>query len=430
MNGRTVEQPNAFTETMPSCRWTACSIARLWLASAVLATLFVLPLSVPAFAQAIRYGYDDLGRLQWVQDPTGDVAIYIYDPVGNILQIIRGNFPDPNAPVGISAFTPTKGGVGETVTIFGRGFDPSPLQNTVTFSGTAATVTAATPVQLTVTVPSGATTGPIAVTAPAGSGTSAQAFTVLQAPTVSPASAALLPKQTQAFTATQPSQWRANNAVGGNATAGTITPATGTTATYTAPATVPFGNIVTITAANSDDFTLQGTATVEVLPTTDPLRARPVSVALGAGTVLALVSVLPAPVAAPLVALVSVAPATLAAPLDAPLVAVAREPVVTAVEDPATGLPARFPQGTTNQNVRLRGAGFSGATAVAFATLGGATDSTITVNSFTVDSATQITANITIAAGAATGFRVARVTAAGVTSTAQGTGGNLLEVLP
>ncbi len=450
---------------------------------------------VLARAQSIRYGYDDLGRLQWVQDQTGDVAIYIYDPVGNILQIVRGNFPDPNAPVGISAFTPTKGGVGETVTIFGRGFDPSPLQNTVTFNGTPAPVTTATPVQLTVTVPTGATTGPIAVTAPAGTGTSAQPFTVLTAPTVTPAAVALFPKMTQGFTATQPSQWRVNNALGGNIAVGTITPTTGTTATYTAPAVVPFGNIVTIAATNPDDFTLQGTATVEILPTSDPLRAHPVSVAQAPGgpgllpaplvsvaqalptlnaspLVAPLVSVsLPPVFASPLVApLVSatralptlnanplaappvsaaLAPPTLnanpleaplvsvlralptlnASPLEAALVAAAREPVVTAVQDPATGLPAKFPRGTANQNVRLLGAGFTGATAVVF-NLTTSPDSNITVNSFTVDSATQITANITIASGAAVGLRVARVTAAGVTSTAQGTGSNLLEVLP
>ncbi len=103
--------------------------------------------------------------------------------------------------------------------------------------------------------------------------------------------------------------------------------------------------------------------------------------------------------------------------------------MVTAVQDPATGLPAQFPRGTTNQNVRLLGAGFTGATAVVF-DLTTSPDPNITVNSFTVDSPTQITVNITIATGAATGARVVRVTAAGVSSTAQGTGGNLLQVLP
>jgi hypothetical protein len=93
----------------------------------------------------------------------------------------------------MSGFTPARGGAGVTVTILGRGFDPSPLQNTLTFNGAPATVTAASPAQLTVTVPSGATTGPIAVTAPAGSGTSAQAFAVLAAPVISPLSLPKIP---------------------------------------------------------------------------------------------------------------------------------------------------------------------------------------------------------------------------------------------
>ncbi len=397
MNSGTADQRNRGTFLSRCSRTLLCAILLLAAARAV-------------SAQTIRYGYDDLGRLQWVQDQTGDVAIYVYDPVGNILQIVRGSFPDPNAPVGISAFTPAKGPVGASVTIFGRGFSPVPAQNDVQFNGVPASVTAASAVQLAVVVPAGAITGPIQVTAPAGTGTSAQPFTILAAPVVTPASAALLPKQTFTFTASEPAQWRVNNVVGGNAAVGTIT-VSGLTATYTAPAAVPPGSLVTIAAANQDDFTLQGTATVEILPATDPLRAPPVSV-------------VSAPVAAPLVAQLSVALVPVAAPLPAPLLAVAREPVVTSVQ------PAQLARGATNQTVVLGGAGFSGATAVAFATLGDSPDATITVNSFTVDSATHITANVSISAGAATGFRVARVTAAGVTSTAHPTVANVLEVLP
>ncbi len=431
MNSGTADQRNRGTFLSRYSRTLLCAILLLAAARAV-------------SAQTIRYGYDDLGRLQWVQDQTGDVAIYVYDPVGNILQIARGAFPDPTAPVGISAFTPAKGAVGTAVTVFGRGFDPAPAQNTVTFSGAPAAVTAASPTQLTAVVPSGASTGPVQVSAPAGTGASAQPFTILVAPVVTPASAALLPKQTFTFAASEPAQWRVNNVVGGNAAVGTIT-ISGLTATYTAPAVVPPGSLVTVAAANQDDFTLQGTATVEILPATDPLRAPPVSVAWAPGfgpgdpfravpvsvapapvaaPLATHVSVAPAPLAAPLVAHMSVALASTAAPLPAPLVAVAREPVVTSVQPP------QLARGSTNQIVVLGGAGFAGATAVTFATLAGSADSTILVNSFTVDSASQITANVSISAGAATGFRVARVTAGGVTSTAHPTVANVLEVLP
>ena len=80
--------------------------------------------------------------------------------------------------VNIASFTPTSGSVGTAVTITGTGFSATPGQNTVTFNGTAATITAATATSISVTVPTGATTGPVAVTSPSGSATSATSFTV------------------------------------------------------------------------------------------------------------------------------------------------------------------------------------------------------------------------------------------------------------
>lgn len=53
--------------------------------------------------------------------------------------------------------------VGDTVTISGFGFDPTPANNTVQFNGVSASVTAATPTSLTVTVPVGTTTGYVTV---------------------------------------------------------------------------------------------------------------------------------------------------------------------------------------------------------------------------------------------------------------------------
>ena len=122
----------------------------------------------------ITYIYDRLGRLIAVVDPAGDAAVYHYDAVGNLTGISRQS----SALVSVIDFTPASGPVGTTVTIFGTGFSPTPSQNTVTFSGTAASVSSASPTQLVATIPSGATTGPIAVTAPAGSATSSAPFTV------------------------------------------------------------------------------------------------------------------------------------------------------------------------------------------------------------------------------------------------------------
>jgi YD repeat-containing protein len=53
-----------------------------------------LCLIVPAMLQAqkataLKAFYDDLGQLTTVIDPSGNVATYTYDAVGNILQITK-----------------------------------------------------------------------------------------------------------------------------------------------------------------------------------------------------------------------------------------------------------------------------------------------------------------------------------------------------
>src|SRR5687767_3843378 len=116
----------------------------------------------PASADAsdITYVYDGLGRLIAVVDPAGDTAVYSYDAVGNLLSISRQS----SVLVSVIGFSPGSGPVGTTVTIYGTGFGPTAGQNTVTFNGTTASVSSATPTQLVVTVPAGATSGAIAVT--------------------------------------------------------------------------------------------------------------------------------------------------------------------------------------------------------------------------------------------------------------------------
>ena len=131
----------------------------------VLATL-VLLFVLPAVAHAdITYIYDRLGRLIGVVDPAGDTAVYHYDAVGNLTSISRQS----SALVSVIDFNPASGPVGTAVTIYGTGFSPTASENTVTFNGTAASVSSASPTQLVVSVPAGATTGSIGVTAPAGS---------------------------------------------------------------------------------------------------------------------------------------------------------------------------------------------------------------------------------------------------------------------
>ena len=53
--------------------------------------LFLLGSASPLWAQSnpVQYVYDALGRLTTVVDPSGNVATYNYDAVGNLLSITR-----------------------------------------------------------------------------------------------------------------------------------------------------------------------------------------------------------------------------------------------------------------------------------------------------------------------------------------------------
>jgi YD repeat-containing protein len=146
----------------------------------------LLMLAVVSCLQAqspVQYSYDDLGRLAKVVDPSGNVATYSYDAVGNLLSITRTTLPSPNA-LAILNFTPQQGAIGTAVTIQGQNFSATPGSNTVKFNGTSATVTTATANSLTVTVPSGATSGPITVTVGTSTATTSTNFTVLQLPVI------------------------------------------------------------------------------------------------------------------------------------------------------------------------------------------------------------------------------------------------------
>src|SRR6516225_9439502 len=113
----------------PWCKWPI-----LLLVGAILIS------GPPARAQsAIQYVYDDAGRLISVVDPAGDTAVYHYDAVGNLLSIDRHS----SSQVSITWFSPGMGTAGTTVAVFGTGFSATASQDTVTFNGTAATVSSA-----------------------------------------------------------------------------------------------------------------------------------------------------------------------------------------------------------------------------------------------------------------------------------------------
>ena len=118
--------------------------------------------------------YDELGRLVAVIDPAGDRVTYTYDAVGNLLSISRA----PSSQLSILEFTPGKGPIGSSVTIYGTGFSQTPSENVVKFNGTVASTINSTATEISTTVPVGATTGPITVTNASGTAASSEPFTV------------------------------------------------------------------------------------------------------------------------------------------------------------------------------------------------------------------------------------------------------------
>ncbi len=409
--------------------------------SLLLGLLFLLQPAPHALAQqpVIHYVYDDLGQLVGVVDQNGNAATYTYDAVGNILAIGRNNVANTPGLVAITLVSPNQGKIGTPVSIFGKGFSPDAAQNTISFSGAIASVTAASATSLNTTVPPEALTGPITVTTPLGAATSPEPFTVLGVVTISPTSAVLFPTQTQQFTATAsgtttPSvTWSANGIVGGNATIGMIS----ATGLYTAPAAVPSPPTLMVRATNTDDPSFSDSATVVIVTLPDKIFAHLVSLAFATPTTITVnsltaravsVSVATPPsttvnaLTAPAVSVGFAAPTAQTAFLTASPVGVTLQPVITSVT-PSSGA-----RGVAGLSVLLTGAGITGATSVSFQ-LNGSNDVNLSATGITVSpDGTQATFTLAIASGAASGPRVVRITTPSGASTAVGTGSNLFTI--
>lgn len=172
----------------------------------------------------------------------------------------------------ITTFTPSSGVVGTTVIITGTNFSTTASDNTVTFNGTAATVSASSDTQLTVTVPSGATTGKITVSVSGNSVTSTSDFTVTTTTSAAPTITGFSPTSgavgvTVTITGTNFSTTVANNTVTFNGVAATVTAATATQLTVTVPTGATTGKIAvsvstsSTTATSTDDFTVTSSST-------------------------------------------------------------------------------------------------------------------------------------------------------------------------
>ena len=138
-----------------------------------------------------HYGYDDIGQLTRVVDSTGVMIEYVYDEVGNMLEIKRSNVV-PGA-LSIHSIHPQAAGPLTHLRIEGQGFSSTPGNNTVRFGAVQATVISATSTTLIVEVPLNAAAGPVSVAVGSGTSTSASSFSPIPAPAItslSPGSAA------------------------------------------------------------------------------------------------------------------------------------------------------------------------------------------------------------------------------------------------
>ncbi|MBI1820879.1 MAG: IPT/TIG domain-containing protein [Nitrospirae bacterium] len=148
----------------------------------LLAGLFLFCSVVVPQADQANYFYDELGRLVGATDGQGNMAVYTYDTVGNLLSIQK--YSSSASGIGIFLLLPSKGVIGTQVEIRGYGFDNLASNNQVSFNGTAATVISSTVNSIVTTVPANATTGLVTVTNLNGTSISPIPFTVLQLPVI------------------------------------------------------------------------------------------------------------------------------------------------------------------------------------------------------------------------------------------------------
>jgi hypothetical protein len=327
-----------------------------------------------ASGQTVQYAYVAAGRLSVVADPRGDLAVYQYDAVGNLLSIRRidvGEVPDA---VVIAYVTPEVGSPGSIVSIFGKGFGATADANVVAFNDAETAVLAASPTRLIVRVPPEATTGPIRVATPLGVATSAP-FRVLGALRIIPATAVVAPRGTVRFTVAGDAavgvRWSVDRIVGGDSQHGTIS----AEGVYVAPATPPPGG-VDVTAASLVDAAAEATAHVSIV------AARPLSVT-----------------ARPLAVVIAAPMATLAA---AAPVALRIAPVILGIS------PSSAARGETVRLV-IVGTAFEGATGLELRTAAGP-DTTLVARDLVIAAeGHEASADVTIPLDAPIGPRVVRI---------------------
>lgn len=201
----------------------------------------------------------------------------------------------------ISGFYPESGSIGTTVSVNGTNFSTTAANNVVLFNGVTAVVTAATSTQLTVTVPSGASTGTISVTVGATTVTSSASFTVVTQTTEPPTISAFTPAAgsvgtTVTITGTNFSTNPILNNVEFNGVKATVTSATSTQLTVIVPSGATTG-VITVSVgdhsiATTGSFIINASTNNVVITYTgtsatvsNPYQASGVSVSVSSGDV-------------------------------------------------------------------------------------------------------------------------------------------------
>lgn len=140
---------------------------------ATTACLFMVQWFAPQ-VHAQTYAYDGNGRMVAATVADGTTTRYVYDDMGNLLNVVAVPAGTPS----IYALRPSHGPIGQTVVIQGQGFSAQAADNAVSFNGVAAVVSAATAQSLTTQVPVGTTTGPVTVVVAGKTATSDHPFVV------------------------------------------------------------------------------------------------------------------------------------------------------------------------------------------------------------------------------------------------------------
>jgi len=362
--------------------------------AAGIAIVLVVPVTSPG--QTVHYAYDAAGRLSVVADPRGDLAVYQYDAVGNLVSIQRIDVGGVADAVVIAHVSPGAAPRGASVSLFGKGFGASVDANAVSFNDVAAAVLTASPTRLTVRVPAGATTGPIHLSTPLGSATS-PVFHVLGALSITPSTAVVAPGGSVRFVAVGSEaasvRWSVDGLAGGDAARGTI----GVDGLYRAPATLPPTG-VRVTATSLVDPTLEASAVVSMID------SRPFFVAAEPR----IVAFPPSPAHALLTTSISVGAANRTGFATAAPLALRLAPVILAVA------PSAAARGDTLR-LTLTGAGFESATRLEFWTAAGSDAAVATTDLAISPDGREAIAGIAVSHDAAAGPRVVRiVTPAGV----------------